>query len=74
MAWKATADECKEYELRYEVPYPSGLDASEDIFRLYRVAYQPVTVLIARDGSVFHRHVGRLESDFPAKVAALAKT
>lgn len=29
-----------------------GLDAEEEIFSLYGVPYQPVTVLIAADGTV----------------------
>lgn len=29
-----------------------GLDEEEEIFRLYGVPYQPVTVLIASDGTV----------------------
>jgi hypothetical protein len=35
-----------------------GLDEGEEIFALYEVPYQPVTVLIAADGTIVERWSG----------------
>jgi hypothetical protein len=53
-AWKSTFEAT---ERRAEELFPSesikwGLDEGEEIFSLYGVPYQPVTVLIAADGTV----------------------
>jgi hypothetical protein len=67
VAWKASADECRAYLRDRGVPYPAGLDQKESVFAAYRVAHQPVTVLVTRDGHVAQRFSGpvgheRLES------------
>lgn len=53
-AWKssfeATADRADELFQSGEILW--GLDEEEEIFALYGVPYQPVTVLIAGDGTV----------------------
>jgi len=53
-AWKssfeATADRAAELFQSGEIMW--GLDEQEEIFSLYGIPYQPVTVLIAGDGSV----------------------
>jgi thioredoxin-like negative regulator of GroEL len=46
-----------------------GLDAEEEIFSLYGVPYQPVTVLIAADGTVVESWDGlRAESEIRASL------
>ena len=53
-AWKssfeATADRADELFQSGEILW--GLDEEEEIFSLYGIPYQPVTVLIAGDGTV----------------------
>lgn len=53
-AWKssfeATADRADELFQSGEILW--GLDEQEEIFSLYGIPYQPVTVLIAGDGTV----------------------
>lgn len=53
-AWKssfeATADRADELFQSGQILW--GLDEEEEIFALYGVPYQPVTVLIAGDGTV----------------------
>lgn len=53
-AWKssfeATADRAEELFQSGEIQW--GLDEEEEIFSLYGIPYQPVTVLIARDQTV----------------------
>lgn len=49
-----------------------GLDEDEEIFELYGVPYQPVTVLIAGDGTVVEAWDGlRAESEIRAALDAL---
>lgn len=49
-----------------------GLDEDEEIFELYGVPYQPVTVLIAGDGTVVEAWDGlRPESEIRAALEAL---
>lgn len=53
-AWKSTfeATEARARELFDSGEIMWGLDEDEEIFSLYGVPYQPVTVLIASDGTV----------------------
>ena len=53
-AWKSTfeATQRRAGELFQSDSIMWGLDAEEEIFSLYGVPYQPVTVLIAADGTV----------------------
>jgi hypothetical protein len=49
-----------------------GLDAGEEIFDLYGVPYQPVTVLIAADQTVVESWDGiRAEEDIRASIESL---
>ncbi|HUG32928.1 MAG TPA: hypothetical protein VMM14_08550 [Acidimicrobiia bacterium] len=49
-----------------------GLDENEEIFELYGVPYQPVTVLIAGDGTVVEAWDGlRAESEIRTALDAL---
>lgn len=49
-----------------------GLDEDEEIFQLYGVPYQPVTVLIAGDGTVVEAWDGlRAESEIRTALDAL---
>ncbi len=54
-AWKGTlvATERRAAELMTSGNIRWGLDAEEQVFEAYGVPYQPVTVLIAADGTVF---------------------
>ena len=60
VAWKgtpeATAD--RAIELMPSGAMLWGLDASEEIFALFAVPYQPVTVLISADKQVVERWTG----------------
>lgn len=53
-AWKASfqATEARADELFQSGQIRWGLDEEEEIFQLYEVPYQPVTVLIAADQTV----------------------
>jgi hypothetical protein len=53
-AWKSSFEltEARAEELFLSGEIMWGLDADEDIFALYGVPYQPVTVLIAADQTV----------------------
>jgi hypothetical protein len=53
-AWKSTFEltEARAEELFLSGEIMWGLDEGEEIFALYGVPYQPVTVLIAADGTV----------------------
>lgn len=53
-AWKSNFDmtEARANELFRSGEIMWGLDAGEEIFQLYGVPYQPVTVLIAADQTV----------------------
>lgn len=53
-AWKSNFEltEARAEELFLSGEIKWGLDAGEDIFALYGVPYQPVTVLIASDQTV----------------------
>lgn len=46
----------KDYVETFDVPYPMG--HAPDVWDLYDVPYQPVTVVIAADGSVAERITG----------------
>lgn len=63
IAWKADEDACRAFIDEFEVPYESGLDRSEDIFRSYRVNYQPATVFIDADGRIAQRIAGEVTSE-----------
>lgn len=65
VAWKGTPEATAE---RASELMPSGamfwgLDVSEEIFALYEVPYQPVTVLIGADKQVADRWTGLRDED-----------
>lgn len=65
-AWKSSfaATEARAEELFQSNRIAWGLDESEEIFELYGVPYQPVTVLIAGDRTVVEAWDGlRAESE-----------
>jgi hypothetical protein len=60
VAWKGTPEATAERaaELMPSGSMVWGLDASEEIFAMYEVPYQPVTVLISADKQVVERWTG----------------
>ena len=60
VAWKGTPGATAERaaELMPSGSMVWGLDASEEIFAMYEVPYQPVTVLISADKQVVERWTG----------------
>jgi hypothetical protein len=59
-AWKGTLPATAQ---RAQEILPSGvvrwgLDADESVFEAFGIPYQPVTVLIAADGTIFERWAG----------------
>lgn len=73
-AWKSTlaATRRRAEELFQSGSIQWGLDAEEEIFELYGVPYQPVTVLIAGDGTVVESWDGlRAEDEIRAALDAL---
>ena len=60
VAWKGTPAEtaARASELMPSGSIAWGLDASEEIFALYEVPYQPVTVLISADKEIVERWPG----------------
>jgi len=59
-AWKGTAAATAERagQLFSSGVIRWGLDADEVVFEAFAVPYQPVTVLIAADGTIFDRWAG----------------
>ena len=73
-AWKSTfeATEARANELLRSGEIMWGLDDDEDIFSLYGVPYQPVTVLIAADQTVVEAWAGlRAEDEIRAALDSL---
>lgn len=73
-AWKSTLEATRRRadELFQSGSIQWGLDAEEEIFSLYGVPYQPVTVLIAGDGTVVESWDGlRAEEEIRAALDAL---
>ena len=64
-AWKSDFEstERRAHELFLSREIQWGLDEAEDIFALYAVPYQPVTVLIAPDGTVVETWLGVRDAD-----------
>lgn len=63
VAWHATEEECREYVEEFDVPYKNGLDTEDEIFRAYKVGYQPATILISKDGRIAHSNYGPITED-----------
>lgn len=73
-AWKSTfaATQRRADELFQSGSIQWGLDAEEEIFSLYGIPYQPVTVLIASDGTVVESWDGlRAEDEIRKALDAL---
>lgn len=74
VAWHGSEDECREYIDEFDVPYASGLDADEKVFRAYGFNYQPATVFVTKSGRIFRSHFGGLGRDeFDAIVRELTE-
>ena len=74
VAWKSSFELTEEraHELLQSGQVMWGLDAGEEIFDLYGVPYQPVTVLIADDQTVVESWDGiRAEEDIRASIESL---
>ncbi len=63
VAWHGSEDEGRAYIDEFDVPYSSGLDADEKVFRAYGFNYQPATVFITKSGRIFRSHFGALERE-----------
>lgn len=63
-AWRSSFEltEARAGELFQSGQIKWGLDDDEDIFNLYGVPYQPVTVLIAGDGTVVEAWPGQRDA------------
>ena len=63
VAWKGTPEDTAQRasELMPSGSMLWGLDASDEIFALYAVPYQPVTILIGADKQVVERWTGLRE-------------
>ncbi|HUO46109.1 MAG TPA: hypothetical protein VM470_04695 [Acidimicrobiia bacterium] len=73
-AWKGTAEAtaARAAELLPSGSVMWGLDASEEIFALYGIPYQPATVLISADGEAVDRWSGaRGEEEMRAAIESL---
>lgn len=74
VAWKSSfaQTEARAEELFQSGQIMWGLDEDEDIFRLYGVPYQPVTVLIAADQTVVEAWDGlRAEDELRSAIESL---
>ncbi|MGH8923504.1 MAG: TlpA family protein disulfide reductase [Acidimicrobiia bacterium] len=74
MAWKGTPEATAERatELIPSGAVVWGLDTEEEIFALYGIPYQPATVLIGADKTIFDRWAGaRTEEETRAAIEAL---
>lgn len=76
-AWKSSfaATEARAQELFQSGQIQWGLDEDEEIFELYGIPYQPVTVLVAADGTVVEAWDGlRAEHEIRAALDELVAT
>jgi peroxiredoxin len=51
----------REYQQKYEIPYPMANDSSGRTWAAWGVPYQPVTVVVDQHGRVAWRFAGLLE-------------
>ena len=75
--WKSSfaATEARARELFQSGQIQWGLDENEEIFELYGIPYQPVTVLVAADGTVVEAWDGlRAEDEIRAALDELVAT
>jgi hypothetical protein len=75
VAWKGTPEEtaARASELMPSGSIAWGLDAGEEIFAMYEIPYQPVTVLITADKEVVERWLGlRDEGEIRAALERLS--
>jgi len=61
VAWHGSEADCRAYIDEFDVPYDSGLDTDEKVFRAYGFNYQPATVFITRSGRIMRSHFGAFE-------------
>ena len=57
----ADAASARGYEKRYEVPYDSLIDSSQDIVYRFEVVGPPTTLVIGKDGVVADEWIGQLD-------------
>ena len=77
VAWRGTPEEtaARASELMPSGAMVWGLDAREEIFAMYEVPYQPVTVLITGDKELLERWPGlRDEDEIRAALDRLSET
>jgi peroxiredoxin len=58
VSWHDTVADGRAYQRRYGVPYPLANDASGRTWARWQVPYQPVTVLVDRQGRIAERFDG----------------
>jgi peroxiredoxin len=58
-----TVSEGRKYQAEFEVPYPLANDSSGRTWAAWRVAYQPVTVVVDDRGRVTRRFDGGIEPE-----------
>jgi peroxiredoxin len=63
-----SVSEGRKYQREFEVPYPLANDASGRTWAAYRVAYQPVTVVVDERGRIARRWDGGVEPEQLAPV------
>jgi len=77
VAWKGTLEDTRDEAARL-IPSGNvkwGLDADEEVFGLYGVPYQPVTVLVTHDNIVKTSWPGVLsEAEIRAEIESLIET
>jgi hypothetical protein len=68
VSYHDTVGDGRAYQRRFAVPYPLANDASGRTWARWRVPYQPVTVVVDRNGRVAKRVAGEVE---PETLAAI---
>lgn len=72
VAWHGSEAESLAYIDEFDVPYDSGLDADESVFRAYGFSYQPATVLVTRSGRIFLSRFGPVsEAELAEQIDAM---
>ena len=68
VSYNDSVSEGRKFQRQFEVPYPLANDASGHTWASYRVAYQPVTVVVDDRGRVARRWDGGVEPEQLAPV------
>jgi peroxiredoxin len=56
-----TVEAGRAYQREFNVPYPLANDDSGRTWAAWRVPYQPVTVIVDRQGRIAHRVTGEID-------------